>query len=233
MHWVRGAELRRGCRLSSRRAWHIVGLKGRRWKGLYFASNATGRKKGAIANAIVVSARDNMGSGFASTGSTIVPIAAKRATFAWWIRVAVEHTRTEVVVVEDPRLLAAVGGIVEHVGERVGLPTAEQKALAAATEEACRATFPLAGNHDLKLKVIIQDFPDRIEVTLEHGGEPVPTAGLHTLSATAAEQAGAGKASGSALMAKVDRVLFETKDGRSRMTLVKYIAATTPRKPGS
>lgn len=161
-------------------------------------------------------------------GSTIVLIAVKRVTFAWWTRLAVEHSRTEVVVVDDPRLLAAVGGIVEHVGERVGLPTAEQKALVAATDEACRATFPLACNHDLKLKIIIQDFPDRVEVTLEHGGEPVPPAGLHTFAAQAAE-AGAGKASGSALMAKVDRVLFETKDGRSRMTLVKYIGNHAPK----
>ena len=162
-------------------------------------------------------------------GSTIVPIAAKHATFAWWIRVAVEHTRTEVVVVDDPRLLAAVGGIVEHVGERVGLPTTELRALADATDEACRATFPLAGNHDVKLKIIIQDFPDRIEVTLEHGGEPVPAAGSYAFAGRAAEQAGTGKASGSALMAKVDRVLFETRDGRSRMTLVKYIGNHAPK----
>jgi anti-sigma regulatory factor (Ser/Thr protein kinase) len=162
-------------------------------------------------------------------GSTIAPIAGKRATFVWWTRVAVEHSRTEVVVVDDPRLLAAVGGIVEHVGERVGLPAVEQRALAAATDEACRATFPLVGNHDLTLKIIIQDFPDRVEVTLEHNGEPVPSAGLHTFAAQAAEQAGSGKASGFALMAKVDRVLFETKDARSRMTLVKYIGDHVPK----
>jgi hypothetical protein len=162
-------------------------------------------------------------------GSTIAPIAAKHATFAWWIRVAVEHSRTEVVVVDDPRLLAAVDGIVEHVGERVGLPLTELRALAAATDEACRATFPLTGNHDVKLKVIIQDFPDRIEVTLEHGGGPVAAPGFHAYAARAAEQAGVGKASGSALMAKVDRVLFETRDGRSRMTLVKYLGSCAPK----
>lgn len=143
---------------------------------------------------------------------------------------AVEHSRTEVILVDDPRLLAAVGSIVEHVGERVGLPAAEQKALASAAEEACRAAFPLVGNHDAKLKVIIQDFPDRVEVTLEHGGEPVPAVGLHTFAAQGAEQAGAGKASGSALMKKVDRVFYETKDGRSRMTLVKYIGSCTQNK---
>ncbi len=170
-----------------------------------------------------------MASGFASTGCTIVPIAAKRATFAWWTPVAVEHSRTEVIVVDDPRLLAAVGGIVEHVGERVGLPATEQKALAAAAEEACRATFPLTGNHDAKLKIIIQDFPDRVEVTLEHGGEPAPTAGWHTFASRVLEQAGTGKASGSVLMMKVDRVLYETKGGRSRMTLVKYIGNNAPK----
>ena len=159
--------------------------------------------------------------------SITAPIAAKHVTFAWWTRVAVEHTRTEVVVVDDARLLAAVGGIVEHVGERVGLPMADQKALAAAADEACRAAFPLAGNHDAKLKIIIQDFPDRVEVTLEHSGEPIPPAGLDTFAAQAAK-AGSGKAGGFALMAKVDRVFFEAKDGRSRMTLVKYLGKHVP-----
>ena len=134
-----------------------------------------------------------------------------------------EHARVELSFSDDPWLLRGVSGAVAHVARRAGLDEEAQQSLIAATEQACLDTFKLlSSNHDL-LHVLIEDFADRIEVTLEHHGEALPSAGLETFVGFEDQ---AGDLSGLMLLARVDRVLYDTESGTSRMTLVKYISAT-------
>jgi hypothetical protein len=130
-----------------------------------------------------------------------------------------DPSRTELTLQDDPRLIAGVAAIVLFAG----LSTAAQEALAAATADACRETFPLVntnGNSDSALRVIISDFPDRVEVAIEHSGESLPSAGLDTF-------VGSGSGSQARLSdalqkTSVDRVQYETRNGVSRTTLIKY-----------
>ncbi|MGH9714401.1 MAG: hypothetical protein ACRD5M_13975 [Candidatus Acidiferrales bacterium] len=138
-------------------------------------------------------------------------------------KMTIDPTHTELSLHNDPRLLAAVSAIVSHSAQRVGLTAEAQEGLAAAVIDACRETFPLLGDSDEShsaLKVIVEDFQDRIEVTIEHAGEALPTAGLDSFCG-----GGEGIAAGisnSLQDTRVDRVQYEAQNGRSRMKLIKY-----------
>jgi hypothetical protein len=154
----------------------------------------------------------------------IVPTAAKHATCASWRPVTTDPARTELKVHNDPRLLAAVGAIVSHSAHRAGLPHDAQQGLAEAAVDACRETFPLleSGKNDNRdLCLTVEDFPDRVQVTIEHSGEAKPSAGLDTFVGGSKDGA-AGGISDSLQDTRVDRVQYETVEGRSRMTLTKY-----------
>jgi hypothetical protein len=141
-----------------------------------------------------------------------------------------ERSRTEVLIENDPRLIGAVSGVVLHAGQRAGLSASAQQELAAAAEHACRSTFPLLDGEDPFVKVTIEDFPDRIEVRLEHTGTPEPSAGLETFFVGDGEEEKPGGPAGALLLSQVDRVLYETHDGKSRTTLVKYLGKPTHRE---
>jgi len=90
--------------------------------------------------------------------------------------------------------------------------------------DACRETFPLlesesAGTRDLRM--IVEDFPDRVQVTIEHSGEAKPTGGLDSFVGGSKEGVAAGL-SNSLQDTRVDRVQYDTREGLSRMTLIKY-----------
>src|SRR5277367_4499156 len=122
-----------------------------------------------------------------------------------------EPARTELIMHEDTRFFGAIGAAV-------------QQGLTAAAQEACRETFPLLQGHangEPTVRVIVSDFPDRVEVAIEHTGEALPTAGLDTFIGDAAADPGAGL-SRALQMTKVDRVQYATSGGISRMTLIKY-----------
>jgi hypothetical protein len=124
----------------------------------------------------------------------------------------------------DPRLLAAVGAIVMHSAHRVGLAQEARQALAEAAVDACRETFPLLSNEnsgDGELLMVVEDFPDRVQITIEHSGEAAPTAGLDSFVGGAKAGVAAG-ISNSLQDTRVDRVQYDTHEGRSRMTLIKY-----------
>ncbi len=139
----------------------------------------------------------------------------------WWTAVANENSRVVLKLTGDLRLLAAVAGAVGHLAEQAGFDARAQADLIAAAEEACRDTFPLLTPDDPTLGVTIQGFPDRLEVTLEHQGRAVPTAGLETFAIPGAE--GAGGLSALGLLVRVDRVQYDVQGGASRMTLIKYL----------
>lgn len=123
----------------------------------------------------------------------------------------------------DPRLLAGLSGAVEHFAQQIGLGEAAQKDLMTAAEEACRDTFRLLTPENPTLHVTIDAHPDRVEVMLEHRGEALPTAGLDTFFGAGAKSSTGGELTGLSLMARVDRVLYDTAGGTSRTTLVKYL----------
>jgi hypothetical protein len=134
-----------------------------------------------------------------------------------------DPSRTELTLQDDPRLIAGVAAIVLFAGQRCGLSNDAQESLAAATTDACRETFPLVntnGNSNSSLRVIISDFPDRVEIAIEHSGESLPSAGLDTF-------VGSGSGSQARLSdalqkTSVDRVQYESRAGVSRTTLIKY-----------
>ncbi len=160
-------------------------------------------------------------------GSIIARIVARPATFTSLSVMNTSPARIEVSIHNDPRLLAALGAIVSHSAHRAGLPRLAQDGFADAAIQACRDTFPLVqdgGSGDAMLRLGIVSFPDRVEVTIEHSGEPLPTAGLDTFCAGAAADSGQGL-SGALQGTMVDRVQYETRDGVSRVTLIKYSGA--------
>ena len=123
----------------------------------------------------------------------------------------------------DPRVLAGLSGAVEHFAQQIGLNEAAQKDLVTAAEEACRETFRLLTPQNPSLHVTIDAHPDRVEVALEHKGEPLPTAGLDTFFGAGAKESTGGELTGLSLMKRVDRVQYHTEGGTSRTTLVKYL----------
>lgn len=136
-----------------------------------------------------------------------------------------EPSHTELVLHDDARLLAAIPSVVQFAAERCGLSSEAQQGLAEAAVEACKETFPLMEGQttdgEPTVKVIVSDFTDRVEVAIEHTGEALPTAGLDTFVGDAVSGEGAGL-SKALQMTKVDRVQYQTGEGRSRMTLIKY-----------
>ncbi|MFY9805554.1 MAG: hypothetical protein WA211_03995 [Candidatus Acidiferrales bacterium] len=135
-----------------------------------------------------------------------------------------EPARTELTLPHDERLLGAITTVVQHASQRCGLSVESQEGLAFAAIEAAREAFPLMDGRtagEPKVKVVVSDYPDRVEVAIEHTGEPLPTAGLDTFvkDAVAGSDAGLSMA---LQMTQVDRVKYETRDGVSRMTLIKY-----------
>lgn len=135
--------------------------------------------------------------------------------------------RTEFTVDNDDRLMVGVFTIVEHAAHHAGFAHDAQAALAATVVEACKETFPLLNGSESALKVAVEPFHDRVEITIEHSGEPLPTAGLDTFVPGATPS---GSGLGTALLStKVDRVKYETHEGRSRTILIKYRAGGAPK----
>ncbi len=122
---------------------------------------------------------------------------------------ATEHSRTELILENDSRLIRGVASVVVHVGERLGMPPEPLKELTEAAEKTCLKSFPLIGNHNATLKVIVQDFPDRVEVTVEYPG---------LISAPTASSVTTGT--------RVDRVVHQSNGKRTRTVLVKFLPHT-------
>jgi hypothetical protein len=157
------------------------------------------------------------------TGNITVRIAARPATCARWIAVTADPARIELQVSDDERLLGAVGSAGAFIALRAGLKSAAQAEVAAAAEEACRATFPLLSCDNAKVDVTVEQFLDRIEVTLAYRGAPQPTSAPEKFGrARGALAIGAGRIE---LLSKVDRVQHTTEGGISKTTLVKNLHA--------
>jgi hypothetical protein len=132
-----------------------------------------------------------------------------------------EKTRTEFKLAGgDARLVNAVASAVRHTARRAGIPEAADAAFARAAADACRLTLPLLNGSDPFLHVAIEEFQDRVEVTLEHSGRPMPGSQVESLGKNPAGTSSALVAAGSH---EVDVVHSERYGERSRVTLVKHI----------
>lgn len=150
----------------------------------------------------------------------IAPTAGRHARPGFPIPMSVETSRAELTLPNDPRMFGAIAVIIGHAGDRTGLTESEQKALSEAAVHACEQALQLAAGEDPKVHVIVENFDDRVEVTVEHHGAADPAAGLDTFVAGAAGRVGQDLQS-----TGVDRVQYESKDGVSLTRLIKYAKA--------
>jgi len=131
-----------------------------------------------------------------------------------------EHSRTILHLSRDDRLIAAVGGAVAHFAQRVGIENAACNLLTSALEELCRQTLPLLNGDGLD--VAIEDFDDRLQISVEHRGEPQPSVGVESFVAECARES-KQRITGVHLIRTVDRIEYDARDGNIRTTLVKYL----------
>lgn len=124
-------------------------------------------------------------------------------------------------VTGDPRLVGAVTGAVEHFAQGAGLDEATQKQLMSAAEQAYRETLSQLESEGTLIEVVLEHYPDRLEILFAHSSSSVPAIGLDSFLGI---EGNSGPGHGVMLLALVDRVLYDTQGGKSRLRLVKYLA---------
>ena len=124
-----------------------------------------------------------------------------------------EPVRIECVFHEDARLLEGIALLVSHAALGSGIAEKEAAKLAQTALDECRKVFSkLPRDHKTpKVRLLVTQFRDRVEVTVEHGGEP-PFGNFNgTARATERNQA-SGHLAG------------ESGEGDSRITFTTYCA---------
>ena len=101
---------------------------------------------------------------------------------------------------------------------------AARNLLTGALEDLCRQTLPLLNGNGEGMDVAIEDFDDRLQISVEHRGEPQPSVGVESFIAECARDS-KQRVSGAHLMRTVDRIEYDARDGSIRTTLVKYLQA--------
>ena len=133
------------------------------------------------------------------------------------------RTHTELKFSGDSRFISGIRAAVEFIAARDGLSGAERESLGAAWEIVARNCMTgLSEQHPLCM-VLIDDFDDRMEVRLEHPSFSAP--------ASEARAVAAGKPDESHsldITRRVDRVLYDARNGTSSVTLVKFFTKKPP-----
>lgn len=136
------------------------------------------------------------------------------------IQMTTDPSHVELLFSNDDRLTAAVEAVVAHAGERAGLSRQEQSELARATAEACEETFSAAGRNGAvnpKLRVLVSDFPNRVEVSIEES-TGTGSRGSDDFGVSSKPDPVSAALQGM----HVDRLHHEIREGRPRTKLVKY-----------
>lgn len=136
-----------------------------------------------------------------------------------------EHPRAELHLSGDEQMTAAIGGAVAHFGQQAGLDEAESEALAASLEEFCKQTQSSSQGESCTLRVLIEDFEDRIEIVIEHSGPRQPTAEVEPRRATTSHQA-SGRMAGVEVVRILDRseIIFDGGRKGFRTRMVRYLS---------
>lgn len=128
-----------------------------------------------------------------------------------------ERTHTELKFSGDPRFISGIRAAVEFIAARDGLNDADRLSIGAAWEMVARNCMAGLSNQHPLCRVLIDDFDDRMEIRLEHPSCVSPAAGKNSSSAAKPEAS-----RGLEVMRRVDRVLYDARNGMSSVTLVKY-----------
>lgn len=155
--------------------------------------------------------------------NTIVPIAGQRAKYPWRTRMSSDPIRVEFQIDRDPRLIAAVRAAVQFQATHAGMDVTNSEQFGKASEELCREVLLQLSDDDGGLEVVLQTFDDRMEISIQHHGEPIPAVGLETFTVPGALAGRPGALNGVELLECVDRVVFDTQDGIACTTLVKFL----------
>src|SRR5260370_40668999 len=144
--------------------------------------SAADRRRRLHAGATGAIARASKASGCAPTENTTGPNAGKPATCPWRTLMTDEPTRVKFHLDRDPRLISAVRSAVHFQALRAGLGEEGCDAFALASEDVCREAFAQFTDADGGLDVTLDTLTDRMEISIHHRGQFVPTVGLETVT---------------------------------------------------
>ena len=123
----------------------------------------------------------------------------------------------------DWRLVGVFCCAVEHQAITAGFETEAGAKLASAAGDICRKTISQGGGNREGIDVTLDTFPDRMEVAIHCRGQALPAVGLDAFAASDASSNGPDGLNGMELLARVDRVLYNTEGGVARTTLIKFL----------
>ena len=115
-------------------------------------------------------------------------------------------------------LVGVLRGSIQFQAAQAGCEKSED--VAGAAETLCRQSIMRPGEVSERLEVILNSFPDRIEVSVARPGPALPAADRESHVQGVAGRAGE---IGSVLMSRVDRILYKSEEGRAWTTLVKLL----------
>jgi hypothetical protein len=137
-----------------------------------------------------------------------------------------EAKRAQLKLSGGAGLIPAASAAAEHFAEEAGLDESSSAALVEACEQICGEALSHAEASEGPLEVVIEQFPDRIEIGVAHPSVSGPAVGLDAFLGTAG---GPASGTGASLLSRVDRVRYETVGQTSRMILVKYLPGAKKR----
>jgi len=140
--------------------------------------------------------------------------------------VSEETKRAQLKLSGGAGLIPAASAATEHFAEEAGLDEPTRGALVAACEQVCGDALLRAESKEGTLDVTIDQFPDRIEISIAHPSVSGPAIGLDSFLGAATGPSGT---TGAMLLSRVDRVRYETVGQASRMILVKYLPGAKKR----
>ncbi|MBZ5662668.1 MAG: hypothetical protein LAO08_19880 [Acidobacteriia bacterium] len=124
---------------------------------------------------------------------------------------------------QNSALVGVLRGAVQFQAVQAGFEAESSAEIAAASEAVCRETLSQVTDADGGLDIALDTYADRMEVSFLHRGQAAPAVGLEKFALPADFATGSEGINGLELLSRVDRVLYNTENGRVRTTLVKFL----------
>jgi hypothetical protein len=140
---------------------------------------------------------------------------------------ATDSTRVVCHLDHDPRLVTAVHAALHFQASHAGLEAGDCDELCKACEEVCLEALSQLADSGEGLEITIDTFSDRIEISIDHKGQLIPPVGLEIFAIPNSTARDSSGLNGMKLLERVDRVLFDSKEGVARTTLVKFLNPNT------